>query len=249
MISEDERKRALDEIRENIARNGQHIYCVFGGTSPRFAYTIGVSDSVGVELIFAGAILYMRDEVAKIILKTVAHLKSARDRKLVGIAGLGSFTLREVDDSWASELMLGVFDYYKRDVPALQIVPDQDHITIDVPNMSVPFSPSREPVWKWLREAWPYPVRQDSEAITDLAALRGARITEACRWEEEEWELFAREGPDIPKDEMRIVALGTLLAADPSLEPIVNLTIGTGMWRDASSEWHPWTKKRQAGED
>jgi hypothetical protein len=250
MISEDQRKRALDEIRENISRSGQHIYYVFSETSPRFAYTIGVSESVGVELILAGAVFYKRDDVAKIIGDTAAHLRASHDRELVEIAELGSFTLRKVDGSWARQLMLGVFDYYQnKDIPALQIVPDRNHWTIDVPNMSVPFSAAREPVWKWLREAWTYPVRQDSTAITDLAALRGDRITEACRWEEDEWELFAGAGPDVPKNEMRMVALGTLLAADPSLEPVVNLTIGTGLWRrDAISEWHPWVKKGQTAE-
>ncbi len=204
-------------------------------TTPRFAYTIGVSESVGFELILAGAIFYMRDDVAKIIRNTAAHLKASRHRELVEVAGLGSFTLRKVDSSWARELMLGVFDYYqKKDIPALQIVPDQDHWTIDVPNMSVPWSALQEPVWKWLREPWTYPVRQDSTAVTDLAALRGDRITEACRWEEDGWELFAGAGPDVAKDEMRVVALGTLLAVDPSLEPVVSLTIGTGLWRDAA---------------
>jgi hypothetical protein len=245
MITEEQRRRALNDIRENIARSGQHIYMVMGDTTPRFAYTIGVSESVGVELILAGAVFYMRDDVPKIIHSTVAHLRAARDREPVEVAGLGSFTLRNVDSSWARELMLGVFDYYqKKDIPALQIVPDQDHWTIDVPNMSIPWSVAEEPVWKWLREPWTYPVREDSTAITDLAALRGDRVTEACRWEEDEWELFAGAGPDVPKDEMRMVALGTLLAADPSLERVVSLTIGTGLWRDDGSDWHPWVSRR-----
>ena len=250
MITEEQRKRALEDIRENIARNGQHIYCVYGGMTPRFAYTIGVSESVGVELILAGAIFYMLDDVAKILEYTVAELKASRARELVEVAGLGSFTLRKVDSSWTRELMLGVFDYYqKKEIPALQIVPDQDHWTIDVPDMSMPLSRNQEPIWKWLREPWAYPVPEDSTAATDLAALRGDRITEACRWEEDEWELFAGAGPDVPKDEMRVVALGTLLAADPSLEPVVNLTIGTGMWRhDGSSKWQQWVKKGQTAQ-
>src|SRR5579859_1444134 len=249
MISDDQRRQALDDIRENIARSGQHIYMVLAETTPRWAYTIGVSESVGVELVLAGAVFYTQDDVEKIILHTVAHLKTSREREFVEVAGLGSFTLHKVDSSWASELMLGVFDYYrKKDISALQIVPDQDHWTIDVPDMSVPWSASQEPVWKWMREPWTYPVREDSTAITDLAALRGDRITEACRWEEDEWELFAGAGPDIAKDEMRMVALGTLLAVDPSLEPVTNLTIGTGLWRDATSEWHPWKKRGQSAD-
>ncbi len=57
MATEAERKQALDRIRENIAREGHHIYLVSGGAAtPRFAYTIGVSESIGVELILAGAV-------------------------------------------------------------------------------------------------------------------------------------------------------------------------------------------------
>ena len=244
MVSDAQRKRALDDIRENIARNGQHIYMVIGETTPRFAYTIGVSEALGFEFILAGAIFYMRDEVGKIIRDVVAQVKTSHDRRLVAIAALGSFTIREVDSGWARELMLGVFDYYKtKDIPAFQIVPDRDHWTIDVPNMSLPWSAIQEPVWRWLHEPWIYPVSRDSMAITDLAALRGERITEACRWEEDEWELFAGAGPDVAKDEMRVVSLGTLLAIDASLEPIMNLAIGTGLWRDSTSNWHEWVKK------
>ena len=236
-----QRKLALDRIRENIARSGHHVYVVSGGATPRFAYTIGVSESIGVELILAGAIFYMKDDVLKIINDVATQSKAQHDREVFEVIGLGSFTLRKVHVSWATEVMLGALDYYQvKEIPALQIVPDQDHWTIDVPNMSVPWSASQEPVWKWLRESWTYPVRQDSTAVTDLAALRGERITEACRWEEDEWELFVGAGPDVAKDEMRVVALGTLLAVDSSLEAVVSLAIGGGLWRDEVSEWQPW---------
>lgn len=192
---------------------------------------------------------YTRDEVTKIIDGTITQLKASRDHKLVETDALGSFTLRKVDTTWARELMLGVFDYYQgKDISALQIVPDQGHWTIDVPNMSAPWSATEKPVWKWLREPWTYPVRKDSTAITDLAALSGDPVTEACRWEEDEWELFAGAGPDVTRGEMRIVPLGTLLAADASLQPVVHLTIGCGLWRDAASKWHPWLKKGPTSE-
>jgi hypothetical protein len=98
--------------------------------------------------------------------------------------------------------MLGAFDYYqKRDIPALQIVPDQAHWTVDVPDMSMPCSATTEPVWQWLHEPWTYPVPKHSTAATNLAALRGERITEVMRWEEDEWEIFAGEGPDVREDE------------------------------------------------
>src|SRR5215467_918026 len=132
MATEAHKKQALDEIRKNIAQSGHHVYAVSGGgADPRFAYTIGVSESIGVELILAGAILYMYDDVGTIINDIAAQLKAQADRRVFEVTGLGSFSLRKVDSSWAAELMLGAFDYYqKRDIPALQIVPDKDHWTI-----------------------------------------------------------------------------------------------------------------------
>src|SRR5579871_4869031 len=140
MATEAEKKQALDRIRNNIARTGHHIYVITSRTIPRFAYTIGVSESSGLELILAGAIFYMKDEVVKIIDDISAQLKTHRDREVFEVPGLGSFTLRKVHGSWSTELMLGAFNYYqKQDIPALQIVPDKAHWTIDVPYMSAPW--------------------------------------------------------------------------------------------------------------
>lgn len=248
MMNETQKKPVLDRIREDITRSGQHVYVVSGGETPRFAYTIGVSESVGVELILAGAIFYVKDEVVKIINDIAAQLKAQRDREDFEVDGLGSFTLRKAHSSWAAKFMLGAFDYYKkRDIPALQIVPDKAHWTIDVPDMSAAWSASSEPVWRWLEAPWTFPVPKDSTATTNLAALRGERITEVTRWEENEWEMFAGPGPDVTRDDMRVVALGTLVAADKSLVPVVNLAMEEGIWRDADpdSEWHPWRKRSQ----
>src|SRR5579864_1023121 len=246
MKSETERKEALDRIRENIARSGHHIYVVSRGAAiPRFAYTIVVSESIGVELILAGAIFYMFKDVMQIVDNIAAHLKTHRDQESFEITDLGLFTLRKVHGSWAAKLMLGAFDYYqKQDIPALQIVPDEAHWTVDVPEMSVPWSGTTEPVWQWLCEPWTHPVPEGSTAATDLAALRGERITEAARWEEDEWEICHADGPSVPKEEMRVVPLGTLLGADKSLLPVVHLKVGEGLLRDydPTSEWRPWDK-------
>jgi len=248
MENEAARKLALDRIRENIARSGHHIYVVSGGETPRFAYTVGVSESIGSELVFAGAILYMKDEVLKIINDIAAQLKRDREAASYQVVGQGSFTLRKVHVSWTTALMLGALDYYRVDeIQTLQIIPDRDHWTIDVPDMSAPWSAATEPVWRWLYEQWTYPVPKNSTALTDLAALRGERITEAMRWDEDEWEMFAGDATTIPKEEMRVVRLGTLLGADESLVPVVNLAIREGLLRDynSDSEWRPWRKKGQ----
>src|ERR1700760_3294739 len=98
-------KEAQDRIRKNIAQSERHIYVVAGGQTPRFAYTIGVSESVGVELILAGAIFYMKDEAVKILNEVAAQLGSHRNREPFELVGMGSFTLRKVHSSWASEIM------------------------------------------------------------------------------------------------------------------------------------------------
>jgi hypothetical protein len=86
-------------------------------------------------------------------------------------------------------------------------------------------------------------VPENATATTNLPALRGDRITEVMRWEEGEWEIFAGAGPDVPKAELRVVPLATLLAADGSLVRALSLEVGTGVWRDADSDWHPWRQK------
>lgn len=191
----------------------------------------------------AGAIFYMYDDVVQIINGIAAKLllHEASEMESLEVASCGTFSLRKVDISWTKTLMRGALDFYQEiGIQALQVVPDAAHWTIDVPDLSQPWSATREPAWRWLYEEWPYPVPLKSVGITNLGALRGKKVTEVMRWEEDEWELFAGAGPDIPKSEMRVVPLGVLLAADESLAPVVNLPVGSGLWRDADSEWHPW---------
>jgi hypothetical protein len=246
MATDLEKLRAFAQIEQNIAQHGHHIYMVSGGEEPRFAYTIGLSKQLGFELILAGACFYMADEVVRILNDIAAKLKlqSGSQTSTFEMGELGSFSIRPANPSWTTALMLGALDFYKvSEIPAYQIIPDAAHWTIDVPDLSEPWSAITAPVWQWLKEPWSYPVPSRSVAGTNLDALRGERITEAMRWEEGEWELYAGAGPDVPKDAMRVVPLGTLVAADRSLEPVLNLRIGEGLWRDADSTWHPWAIK------
>ena len=250
MTQSNQRKRALEDIRQNIERFGHHIYLVAGdGQTPRFAYTIGDSESIGFELILAGAIFYMKDDVLKIINGILAQIKAQPDRDAFKVDGQGSFTLRDVHSSWARELLLGAFDYYReREIRVRQIVPEKAHWTIDVPDMRTAWNAEKEPVWQWLREPWGYAVPEKSTAVTNLAALRGSRTTEAVRWEEDYWEIFAGAGPDVPKKELRVVPLGTLMATDASLARVMSLEIGAGVWRDADSDWHSWVRRDSSDE-
>lgn len=235
---------ALNEIRANIEKFGHHIYVVSHGAVPRFAYTIGLWPRIAAELIFAGASFYTFEEVKSIINGVAERLPAPADSSKFNcvIQNLGSFTLRKVSNSWSSELLLGAFDFYRTNsIPALQIVPDKEHWTVDVPNLSFAWNRNREPVWKWLREPWTYPIPSNAVAITNLDALRGHQVTEAARWEVDQWELFAGAGPDIPHKEIRAVPLGTLLAIDNTLDKVVALGIGEALWRNSGDiGWKNW---------
>lgn len=75
-----------------------------------------------------------------------------------------------------------------------------------------------------------------------FAALRGAPITEAARWEPDQWELFAGPGPDVRKEDVRAIPLGTLIGVDPSLDEVVRMDVGRALWRDVDDlkKWQIW---------
>lgn len=251
MRSEEKRSRALSDIRENITKDGFHTYVVTGDGCPHFGYTIGLKESLGAELILAGAYFYRLDDVSKVIRSVKGALSSpiSWDTIHAHTESWGAFSFRQVHASWATELLLGAFDYYReKSIEAFQIVPDAAHWTIDVPDLSQPWSPALAQGWRWLKEQWNYPVPKDSVALTDLNALRGATLTDVMRWEEDQWGIFSGAGSDAPDSERRVVPLGVLLAADESLLPAVDLPVGTGFWRDAGSEWRRWKSDEEASE-
>jgi hypothetical protein len=239
-----DKSSALEVIRTNIAKYGHHITLVSGGAVPRFAYTIGISQIISAELVFAGGAFYSAEEVQEIINEIAKNLvaPSTPAHLTVVVDALGSFSLRQADMSWSDALMLGAFDFYQsRDIPGFQIVPDNAHWTLDIPDLTRPWNAESEPVWRWLHEPWENSVSPQSVAITNLDALRGDRITEASRWEDDQWELFAGAGPDVPRSDIRVVPLGTLIAMDPSLDAVTSLKVGESLWRDKSEVmWHQW---------
>ena len=242
------RSAALELIRTNIAKFGHHKYVIFGGAVPRFVYSIGLSESVGSELIVAGCSFYSVDEVRRIMDAALAQLAELPPVERLGaqieVDSLGGFSLREVDTSWCRFLLLGALDFYSVDrIAALQIVPDKDHWTIDIPVLDRPFNALVEPVWRWVQEPWLFPVPENSTVVTNLAALRGKTLTEVARWEPGEWEMFAGAGPDVASEDVRTVPLGTLVGADQSLEEIVKtLEVGGAVWREPGELcWHPWS--------
>ncbi len=238
------RNDALKEIRENIQRHGYHLYIVTGGAVPRYAYTIGLSETdAGAEILLAGCMTYLGSDLEVIVAEAAHHLK--RDKCFSGMKVStqqhGQFELREVNDRWQSALALGAIDYYNnRPFKMFQLLPDQQHATIDVPDMSRNIGEDSSSAWQWLWRPWTYHVSPKATATTNLCALKGALITEAARWEADEWELFAGSGPDVDKAEIRVVPIGTLLAHDPTLLPVLDLEVGKALWRESPDNWQVW---------
>lgn len=237
-------KKFIDIISNNINKFGWHIYVVQQDVCPRYLYTIGLSKEVGFEIVLAGAILYDFDQSLKIVNYISNELFTHKISKdsLINIDGLGHFTLRECHNSWTKRMLIGAIDYYKKDsLTSVQILPSIENVTIDVPDLSRDWSPLSQPVWCCFEESWELPIPSYSTATTNLRALRGEKVTEASRWEEDEWELFAGSGPDTREEDMRVVPLASLIAVDTSLQAVVSLKIGESIWReDGESEWHVW---------
>jgi hypothetical protein len=239
------RESALDEIRRHVAQFGYHVYVVAGPLLPRFVYSIGLTESVGAELVLAGGVVYSALEAREIVDAARAHLMNGASWEAqFTVSSLGTFSLRHVEPSWLPLLMVGATDYYSaRDVSAYQVVPDEGHSTLDIPDLTREFVATREPVWQWLSVDWTSSVSAASKAVTNLDALRGEAITEVARWEEDEWEMFAGPGANVNGDEARVVPLATLLGIDPSLEAVLDVKLGKGLWRAGRGEtWQTWGK-------
>lgn len=243
------RKNTLKLILKNINKYGHHIHLILGGNLPRFAYTIGASQLVGSELIFAGASFYSNADVKLIINGVVDKLRKKDGEELltIDIDLLGSFSLCKVDASWVNMLMLGAVDFYNTsELSAIQIVPERAYWTIDTPNLEQSWKATAEPVWQWMNESWDYPVSEQSMAITNLNALRGEPITEVMRWEDDEWEMFSGAGPDVLEEDIREVPLGVLLGSDRSLNAVTTLLVGQGLWRSPTElVWHSWGNNKE----
>jgi len=177
------RKDFLKTIENNISHYGYHITSVISDSQPRYTYTIGLHQCLGFELIFAGGIVYMHNEIFEIIGQIVTTLKIDQNQRMFEVNNYGSFELKNVHKTWTELMALGFYDYYeKKNILALQIIPDVKHITLDVPDMSEEFNVSSQPVWKFLSGHWDYPIKISSKVITDIQFLKGEKITEVMRW-------------------------------------------------------------------
>ena len=239
------RQAILERIKSSIDTHGYHVRVVEGGPLPRFAYTIGLHGSLGFEVVIAGGAFFKFDEMLQVVNEIARVLLAGAKLSSFEVGGLGQFSLHEVDESWGQRLLLAALDYYGiKHVTAFQIIPDKQHLTIDTPDMSESWTSASQPIWRWLDATWAFPVSSKSVAITNLDALRGRSVTEVMRWEANQWELFAGAGPDVEQTDIRTVPIGVLIGYDPSLDCVVNLDIGSGLWRENKDHaWHVWGKR------
>lgn len=238
------KEKFLKNIESNINNYGYHLTIVKNGLCPRFVYTIGMVQQIGCEIIFAGGLFYSNEEVRRIIDGTIVKLKEKEDwgQLNLKIESLGDFTLSSVDSTWSKLLILGAYDFYeKKEIRTIQILPDNNHYTLDIPKLSEKFNADKEPIWQFLVHEWNYPISKDVTVVTNLKVLFGEAITEIMRWEEDEWEMFSGAGTDVVKQDIRIVPIGTILGIDNSIEPALKLVIGKGIWRaEKEGKWNEW---------
>ncbi len=230
-------------IKSNIKEHGYHVTLVTSTTEPRYAYTIGLYQEFNLELVFAGGIRYMKNEVHSILKTVVKELGENQNLSLVHTQNLGSFTLSKVDKTWSEIMLLGVYDFFNVDsFKAIQIIPDKNNYTMDIPDMSKTFKPSSELVWRWLVSSdWEYSIPIHLSIVTNLDVLKGKPITEIMRWEEDEFEMFAGSGSDIEEEDIRVVPLTTILSIDNSIRDAFKLEIGKGLWREVEEmKWNDW---------
>lgn len=247
-MDDSERRLALAKIRSGIARHGYHVYVIGGVVVPRYACTIGLRERLGLELVFAGGYYFSMDEVREILGLAVAELsrEGNSEAQRFDAGPFGDFELKLIDPSWSKLMLLAAFDYYgNEEVKAKQILPNSRFRTIDVPNMAEEWQESG-PIWRCLQSNDSGRSPKLDRAVTNVRALRGERITEAARWEDDSWELFAGHGPDVLSEDVRVVPLSILMAFDPSLAEIASLEVGQARWRDAeATEWQAWNSRQE----
>lgn len=244
-MTNENRLSILAKIKSSIASEGYHLCFVDGGPLPRFAYTIGLYPQHSFELVFGGGSIYNLANIKQIFTEIVRALELNATKDLFSTSTFGNFRLNRMDASWASKIILGAIDYYdEQAIRSLQIFPDEEHWTIDVPDMQASFSEVDQPIWQWLARDWDFNFSPKSVAITNLDALQGYCVTEVMRWAEIEWELFSGAGPEVAKEDIRTVPLATLIEFDQTLGLAAELEIGCGAYRDdIGAEWSVWRRK------
>ncbi len=236
----------LEKISNNIDRYGFHITLVTGREHPRYAYSIGLEKVLGYELIFAGGVFYLADQLTRLFNSIYTHLMGCKgfdpENHRLTLGDFGEISLVKTDNSWVEHTFFSYFAYYKTEnTPFVyQILPNIGHRTCDIPTMDKPLD-ENDIVWKWLKHAWNLPIPKTSSVLVDLNGLMGKPITEVSRWEADEWEMFTEDPETIDKSQKRVVPFAVMLGMDESINEAMRIPIGRGLYRESKSEaWQDW---------
>mgnify|MGYP005991100317 CR=1 FL=1 len=222
------------KIQTHIQDSGYHLYIVSTKESPRYAYTIGLKERIGYELCFLGALFFDVNEVEEIFASLSSKLIKEGEAK-IEVQKYGIVELRDVRPDWVSELFFGALDFHGEEhVVFKQVYLNEYNAFIDVPNCSLPLEDS---LWSKSK----YADYKSYTTVVNKEVLNSEPVLEVMRWEPNEWEMFSYAGPDVPKNDLRIVPLKVCLLADESLINSLKLAVGKGAWREKrSSMWNAW---------
>lgn len=237
---------ARSKITDAIRRTGLFAVTVVAGPTPRWQYTIGLTQAGLPEVVVAGSAAY-RDATLDALLRSVgsgllagAYAPDARGLRVEGV----DVDLMPVHVSWAQRLLVVAATYHERPaVDAVQAVPSGGWI--DIPRTSVPLDLSIERPWRWLDDEWPYACSSRTRVFTDLDVLRGSPIVEVIHEREpgglNSWTMRAHAAAAGAEQEGRVVPIGTVLAIDPTVALTLDLKPGEFAVRDGpQADWQAW---------
>lgn len=219
-------------IESNISEFGFHVTGVLPGTTPRFAYSVGLLRSGHPELVAAGGCDVFMDGLVETLAAAAGSMLS------VGRVEIDGYSARKVHPSWARRLMRGVFDVLDvREFDALQVVGER--VCVDEPDMSAPFDAGREPVWQWLDEdanEWPWPGHEGDWAAVTERILRGDPPGLVVA--NEDWLSVSSVADRVDAEwEYELVPLSTVLAVHPSLARFVGTPVDDAYRLNDDGEW------------
>lgn len=206
------------------------VNAVQQSTIPPYAYTVGLAQSAGCELICAGALRYNVQEIDSILracAREMVRVGPPRSTS-VSVEGLGDFVIGHVHREWLTELIPGQL----RGAPTstwYQVVPTCPDPTVDTPDLGMPRSAERDPAWRWLDHPWDLDAPNGSHLVTTLEVLSQRNPLTIFRWELDQWEALDRPAVEIDQDNARVVPLGVLAEIVEDWSPFLNLNVGEGL--------------------
>ena len=230
----------LQTIEAGIQKYGYHVIRVNRGQNPDFAYTIGLNDKFGFELVLAGGFISAEDYRNKFDAIYAGLISDADENAAFRCKEGGEMKLLEMHSSWSERMILGVYAHYDlRHVRAMHVLQSGEAL-LGVQAMSEPFNEHNK-IWKWLSTQWDRSTPHDSFVMTNVQFLRGETITEVMRFEDDYWEMFVGNGSEVSDADVRALPLGTMIGIDSSLEDAIALSVGDGLWRvNKDDGWHVW---------